>query len=158
MKEYDVIVIGAGAAGLTAAGVSASLGAKTAMIEARKNGGDCTWYGCIPSKTLIHAATTAWQARKAKNFGINIPEISVDFPALMKHIRSVQEHIYNEADAPAVYERMGVEVISGRASFVDEHTISIRRTRSTTDGQGEIFCHRHRKPASYPPHRRTSGY
>ncbi|ARM30851.1 NAD(P)/FAD-dependent oxidoreductase [Prosthecochloris sp. HL-130-GSB] len=125
MKEYDVIVIGAGAAGLTAAGVSASLGAKTAMIEARKNGGDCTWYGCIPSKTLIHAATTAWQARKAKSFGINIPEISVDFPALMKHIRNVQEHIYNEADAPAVYEQMGVEVIPGRASFIDEHTISI---------------------------------
>ena len=57
--DYDSIVIGGGAAGLTSAGLSASLGAKTAMIESKKLGGDCTWYGCVPSKALLKAAKVA---------------------------------------------------------------------------------------------------
>ena len=52
--QYDMIVIGGGAAGLTAAGMSALLGAKTALIEQHRLGGECTWTGCIPSKTLLH--------------------------------------------------------------------------------------------------------
>ncbi len=51
--DYDLLVIGGGAAGLTAAGMGANFGAKTLMVEANKLGGDCTWHGCIPSKTLL---------------------------------------------------------------------------------------------------------
>ncbi len=68
--DFDMVVIGAGAAGLTAAGMSATLGAKTALIEAGKLGGDCTWTGCVPSKTLLKAAKVAHSMRTAERFGI----------------------------------------------------------------------------------------
>ncbi len=125
--DYDVIVIGGGAAGLTAAGVSASLGAKTAMIEEKKLGGDCTWYGCIPSKTLLKSAKVAHIVRKAASYGITSDNLAIDFAAVMKRVHSVQRNVYNEADAPEIYEKMGITVIEGRGSFADEHTITIKK-------------------------------
>lgn len=125
--DYDVVVIGGGAAGLTAAGVSASLGAKTAMIEEKKLGGDCTWYGCIPSKTLLKSAKVAHTVRDAAQYGITTNGLTVDFEAVMKRVHSVQHNVYNEADAPEIYEKMGITVIEGRGSFVDEHTITITK-------------------------------
>ncbi|MCG8343367.1 MAG: dihydrolipoyl dehydrogenase [Chlorobiales bacterium] len=123
--DYDVIVIGGGAAGLTAAGVSASLGAKTAMIEEKKLGGDCTWYGCIPSKTLLKSAKVAQTVREADRYGITTTGLSIDFEAVMKRVHSVQKSVYKEADAPEIYEKMGITVIEGQGSFADEHTITI---------------------------------
>ena len=87
--DYDVIVIGGGAAGLTAAGVSASLGAKTAMIEEKKLGGDCTWYGCIPSKTLLKSAKVAQTIREAQKYGIRTGDLTVDFEAVMKRVTTI---------------------------------------------------------------------
>ncbi len=57
--DYDMLVIGGGAAGLTAAGMASVLGAKAALVEANRLGGDCTWYGCVPSKSLLKAAKVA---------------------------------------------------------------------------------------------------
>jgi len=125
--DFDVIVIGGGAAGLTAAGVSASLGAKTAMIEEKKLGGDCTWYGCIPSKTLLKSAKVAQTARNAEKYGIITGDVTVDFEAVMKRVRTIQQDVYQEADAPEIYEKMGITVIEGRGSFADEHTVTIRK-------------------------------
>ncbi len=125
--DYDVIVVGGGAAGLTAAGLSASLGAKTAMIEEKKLGGDCTWYGCIPSKTLLKSAKVAHTVRQAAKYGITTDGPTVDFEAVMKRVHSVQQNVYNEADAPEIYEKMGVTVIEGQGSFADEHTITITK-------------------------------
>jgi len=125
--DFDVIVIGGGAAGLTAAGVSASLGAKTAMIEEKKLGGDCTWYGCIPSKALLKSAKVAQTVREAEKFGIKTGNLSIDFGAVMKRVRSIQQDVYQEADAPEIYEAMGVTVIEGRGSFADEHSVIITK-------------------------------
>ena len=125
--DYDVIVIGGGAAGLTAAGVSASLGAKTAMIEEKKLGGDCTWYGCIPSKTLLKSAKVAHTVRQAAGYGIMTGNITIDFEAVMKRVHSVQQNVYSEADAPEIYEKMGITVIEGQGSFADEHTVTIKK-------------------------------
>ena len=125
--DYDVIVIGGGAAGLTAAGVSASLGAKTAMIEEKKLGGDCTWYGCIPSKTLLKSAKVAHTVRQAAGYGIRTDNLTIDFEAVMKRVHSVQQNVYSEADAPEIYEEMGITVIEGRGSFADEHTVTITK-------------------------------
>ncbi|MBC8524372.1 MAG: FAD-dependent oxidoreductase, partial [Chlorobium phaeobacteroides] len=125
--DFDVIVIGGGAAGLTAAGVSASLGAKTAMIEKKKLGGDCTWYGCIPSKALLKSAKVAQTVREAEKFGIKTGNLSIDFEAVMKRVRSIQQDVYQEADAPEIYEAMGVTVIEGRGSFADEHSVIITK-------------------------------
>ncbi|ACF46265.1 pyridine nucleotide-disulphide oxidoreductase dimerisation region [Prosthecochloris aestuarii DSM 271] len=129
--DYDVTVIGGGAAGLTAAGVAASLGAKTALVEEKKLGGDCTWYGCIPSKTLLKAAKAAHTIRHAARFGIETHgEISINFETVMRRVHEVQQQIYQEADAPEIYEKMGVTVLYGKAAFVDEHTITIETGQS----------------------------
>ena len=125
--DYDVIVIGGGAAGLTAAGVSASLGAKTAMIEEKKLGGDCTWYGCIPSKTLLKSAKVAQTIREAQKYGIRTGDLTVDFEAVMKRVNTIQQEVYREADAPEIYEKMGITVIGGLGSFADEHTVTITK-------------------------------
>ena len=125
--DYDVIVIGGGAAGLTAAGVSASLGAKTAMIEEKKLGGDCTWSGCIPSKTLLKSAKVAQTVREAGRYGIKTDTMTVDFSTVMERVHSIQQGVYNEADAPEIYEKMGITVIEGRGSFADEHTVTITK-------------------------------
>jgi pyruvate/2-oxoglutarate dehydrogenase complex dihydrolipoamide dehydrogenase (E3) component len=74
---YDMIVIGGGAAGLTAAGMSSLLGVKTALIKRHRLGGDCTWTGCIPSKSLIHASKTR----------------GPDFPSVMERVRAIRESL-----------------------------------------------------------------
>ncbi|MDQ6663200.1 MAG: FAD-dependent oxidoreductase [Acidobacteriota bacterium] len=123
--EYDMIVIGGGAAGLTAAGMSALLGAKTALIEEQRLGGDCTWAGCIPSKTLLKAARVAHETRTAYRFGLNATNPHIPFSQVMDHVRRIRQHVYEEADAPPNMEKLGVEVIAARARFTDPHAVEI---------------------------------
>ena len=125
-SDYDMIVIGGGAAGLTAAGLSASLGAKTALIEYRRLGGDCTWYGCIPSKTLLNAAKVMHSAAVADWCGLRAFRQEFRFEELMRHVHAVQNSIYADADAPPVFEKLGVVVIEGSASFLDPHTVEVK--------------------------------
>src|SRR5579872_5027512 len=106
--DYDMTVIGAGAAGLVAAGIAASLGARTALIESDRAGGDCTWTGCIPSKALLRSAHAAHAVRTADRFGVAGREPEVDFAAVRRRIHSIRQNIYEEADAPEVFERLGV--------------------------------------------------
>jgi pyruvate/2-oxoglutarate dehydrogenase complex dihydrolipoamide dehydrogenase (E3) component len=124
--EYDMAVIGAGAAGLTASGMSALLGAKTALIEGHRLGGDCTWAGCVPSKTLLQASKAAHQMETADRFGLTAMQPQFDFSKVMNHVRQTRLHIYEEADAPPQMERLGVDVILGSARFCDPHTLEIR--------------------------------
>lgn len=123
--DYDVTVIGGGAAGLTASGLAASLGARTALIESGKLGGDCTWGGCVPSKSLIDVARRLHTMRTGNQFGLPKIDAPVDFAAVMKHVRDVRQRIYEEADAPDVVAGRGIDVISGRARFADRHTIAV---------------------------------
>jgi len=111
-----MIVIGGGAAGLTAAGMSSLLGAKTALIERHRLGGDCTWTGCIPSKSLIHAS--------------KIP--TPDFVSVMERVRTIRRRVYEEADSPPNMERLGVEVIPDEARFTDSHTVELASGRRLT--------------------------
>lgn len=112
--DFDLIVIGGGAAGLSASGFGATLGARCMMVERNLLGGDCTWTGCIPSKTLLHAARLAALDAGARPFA-----------EVMGHVRLVRRRVYEEADAPEIYERMGITVAKGSARFVDEHTVEI---------------------------------
>lgn len=123
--DYDLLVIGGGAAGLTAAGMGVNFGAKTLLIEANKLGGDCTWTGCIPSKTLLHAAKLAHNAEQAKAFGLEINK-SLDFATVMSHVRAKRREVYSEADDPDHFREMGIDIAFGHASFVDDHTVAIR--------------------------------
>ena len=123
--DYDVIVIGGGAAGLSSAGIATNLGAKTLMVERDKLGGDCTWTGCVPSKTLLKAAKVVHQARTASRFGLSDQPFEVDFGAVMDHVRAVRHEVYEDADAPAIFEAMDIDVRHGTAQFIDSRTVSI---------------------------------
>ncbi len=124
--EYDVVVIGGGSAGLTSSGIAANFGAKTMMIEKDKLGGDCTWNGCIPSKTLIKTASVLHNARKAAEFGLDIDLVNVNSGKVMAHIDRIRREVYHDADRPEIFEKMGIEVVKGEATFHDDHTILIK--------------------------------
>ena len=123
--DYDVLVIGGGAAGLSAAGIATNLGAKTAMIERDALGGDCTWTGCVPSKTLLKAAKVAHQARHASQYGLPDQAVDIDFGGVMAHVREVRQEVYEDADAPEIFEDMDIDVVAGDAHFVDAHTVAV---------------------------------
>lgn len=129
--QYDFIVIGGGAAGLTAAGMGANFGAKTLMIEADKLGGDCTWTGCVPSKTLLHASKLAAGIKEAKAFGHQSAK-SINVASVLEHVRNVREEVYEEADDPDIYRNMGVDIEFGTARFVDDHTLAIDNEEEIT--------------------------
>ena len=130
--DVDLLVLGAGAAGLTAAGTAANLGARTMMVERHRLGGDCTWTGCVPSKTLLHAAALRQTAQDyADRFAATgadgappaVPE--VDFAAVMRDVRAVREEVYHDADDPAIFEGYGVEVVKGAGRFTGPHAVEV---------------------------------
>ncbi|TAM78677.1 MAG: FAD-dependent oxidoreductase [Acidobacteria bacterium] len=123
--DFDMVVIGGGAAGLTAAGMSASLGAKTALVEESRLGGDCTWTGCVPSKALLKAAGIANNIRTANRYGLKASEPEFDFSTVMDKVHEIQNAVYEEADAPPVYQKMGITVIEGRAQFISPRQIEV---------------------------------
>lgn len=131
--DLDLFVLGAGAAGLTAAGTAATLGARTMMVDAHRAGGDCTWTGCIPSKVLLHTASQrAHAAAFVRDFGAEgavAPE--ADTGRVMRHLRDVREAVYEHADAPPVFEALGVEVVQARARLAGPHEAVL------TDDDGE---------------------
>ena len=88
MKDYDLVIIGAGSGGLVAAGFAAKLGAKVALVEKHRIGGDCTWTGCVPSKALIKAAKIAHEIRTASKYGINTSGPMIDMAAVRYYVRS----------------------------------------------------------------------
>ncbi len=134
--KFDVAVIGGGAAGLTAAGLAASFGAKTLLVERAKLGGECTWAGCIPSKTLLKAAKVAHQQRHASRYGLVDHEPRIDVANLFDHVRRVRADVYERADAPPHFEAMGIDVRHGAARFVGPHEIAI-----TTDDHEQQRIH-----------------
>lgn len=137
--EFDSIVIGGGAAGLTASGMAANFGAKTMMIESDKLGGDCTWTGCIPSKTLLKAGKIARQLKEAGRYGLTDQEPKINFQKVMEHVDGIRQEIYEDADRPEIYEAMGIEVVHGEASFLDKNVIRI----ALVDGSERIVSSRY---------------
>ncbi|MDZ7715468.1 MAG: FAD-dependent oxidoreductase [Balneolaceae bacterium] len=123
--DFDVIVIGGGAAGLTSAGIAANFGAKTMMIEREKLGGDCTWTGCVPSKVLLKAGKVAQNIRDAGKYGLIDGSPEIDFQKVIDHVHTIRQEIYEDADSPEKFENMGIEVVKGSAFFVDDHTVKI---------------------------------
>ena len=123
--DYDVVVIGGGAAGLTAAGMSAVLGAKTVLISESKLGGDCTWQGCVPSKSLLKAAKVAHEMRSAAKYGLTASNVTHEWPRIIGRVHAIREHVYEEADAPPNMEKLGVAVIAAQARFVNRNSVEI---------------------------------
>ena len=130
-NNYDLIVIGAGSGGLTAAQFAARLGVKVALVEKSRIGGDCTWTGCVPSKALLKAAKMAQAVRTAHDYGIcaaGPPQ--VDMARVCDYIRRAIAEIYRH-ETPEHLAEEGLEVIFGAAHFLDAHTIRVGEQQLT---------------------------
>ncbi len=125
--EYDIGVIGGGAAGLTVASGSAKLGAKTLLVEKEKElGGDSLHFGCVPSKTLIRTAHIYHLMKNLEVFGLPGIEVPpVDFQKITQRIKSVVAVIQNH-DSEERFCRLGVKVIFGNPVFIDPNTIELK--------------------------------
>ena len=130
MAEYDFIVIGGGSAGLTGAAFAVQMGARTALVESHRLGGDCTWSGCVPSKTLLKAARVAHQMRTADRFGLPAVEPQVDIKAVMEHVRQTIQEVYRE-ETPEALRADGIDVYLEPAHFVDAHTLAVGKQKLT---------------------------
>ena len=136
--DYDIIIIGAGSGGLTAAGFAASLGARTCLVEKSKIGGDCTWTGCVPSKALLHVAKVAHHARTGGgNTGVTSTSVNVDMSQVHNYIHSRIDDIYQH-ETPSKIREKGVDVIvNTAASFINPHTIKLTPSLSSSEEEEE---------------------
>jgi len=151
LYDYDLIVLGGGAGGLTSSAIASTLGARTLMVERARLGGDCTWHGCVPSKTLLKGARIARQIRNAGAYGLIDQSADVPFGRMMEYVRSVREEVYRDADAPERYEQLGVEVRFGNGRFLDAHTIEIQATGSVEHVSGRFVVVATGATAFVPP-------
>jgi dihydrolipoamide dehydrogenase len=122
--HYDLIVIGGGSGGLTAATIGARLGAKTLLIDKENLGGDCLHYGCVPSKAMVASARMAYRMRHARDYGIHPVNVKVDIADVMKRIQRVKDDV-GRHESPEIFREMGVDVKFGGAKFIDAHTLEI---------------------------------
>jgi pyruvate/2-oxoglutarate dehydrogenase complex dihydrolipoamide dehydrogenase (E3) component len=124
-KRYNLVVIGAGTAGLVAAAGAAGLGARVALVERDLLGGDCLNVGCVPSKVLIRAARAAADVRSAANFGIHAPGgARVDFAEAMSRVRRLRAGLAPN-DSAARFQSLGVDVFLGSGRFTGPDTIAV---------------------------------
>jgi pyruvate/2-oxoglutarate dehydrogenase complex dihydrolipoamide dehydrogenase (E3) component len=123
-SQYDLVIVGAGSGGLVAARFAAQLGAKVALIEKGRIGGDCTWTGCVPSKALLKVAKVAHEIRTARRYGISTSTTSpgMDMPAVREYVRNAIASVY-KFETPEMLAEEGIEVIFGAARFTDPSTI-----------------------------------
>ena len=122
--RWDLLVVGAGTAGLIGAQTAAALGARVLLVERARFGGDCLWTGCVPSKALLAAANAAAEARAAGRFGISVEGIRVDVPGVLAHVRRAIATI-EPADSPDAVRRSGASVTTGAVRFTGATTAEI---------------------------------
>jgi uncharacterized membrane protein YdjX (TVP38/TMEM64 family)/thioredoxin reductase len=126
---YNLVVIGAGTAGLVTAAGAAGLGAKVALVEKYLLGGDCLTVGCVPSKAVIRASRAAFDVRDAGHFGVRVAEaVQVDFPAVMERMRKLRADI-SPHDSAARFAKLGVDVFLGEAQFTGPDTVQVGGTK-----------------------------
>src|SRR5512147_1322191 len=131
-SRYNLVVIGAGTAGLVTAAGAAGLGARVALIERELMGGDCLNVGCVPSKGLIRSARAAADVRAAGEYGIAVPPgVRVDFQAVMERMRRLRAAI-SATDSARRFRDLGVDVFFGSPRFAGRGTVEVA-------GQGLSF-------------------
>jgi len=135
--EHDLAIIGAGAGGLIAARFAAQLGARVLLAERDRIGGDCTWTGCVPSKSLIRVAKAAHEIRTAARFGISASPCKVDMPTVRDYVQQKVREIY-EPTSPEALAGEGIDVALGAASFENERILRVG-SRSVT-AQHCLIC------------------
>ncbi len=123
---YDIVVIGGGGGGLTASKTAKGLGNKVAIIEKTDRlGGECTWTGCIPSKTIIKTAQVAWHAKHLDTYGLKTNGAPIlDTSNVMPYIRAIIQEDY-QSHTPKKIEEAGIDVLFGNVRFIDNHTLDL---------------------------------
>jgi dihydrolipoamide dehydrogenase len=131
-KSFDnnLVVIGAGSAGLVSAYIASAVKAKVTLIEKHKMGGDCLNTGCVPSKALLHVAELAHNARNASRVGVSVGKVSVDFKQVMQQVQSVIKDI-EPHDSVERYTKLGVNVEQGEARIVSPWEVDVTSNGET---------------------------
>ena len=122
---YNLVVVGAGTAGLVAAAGAAGLGAKVALVERYLLGGDCLNVGCVPSKSLIRSSRVIADIHDARRFGVHISgKAKVDFPAVMERMRALRAKI-SQHDSVKRFMDMGIDIFLGEGRFINPDTLEV---------------------------------
>jgi pyruvate/2-oxoglutarate dehydrogenase complex dihydrolipoamide dehydrogenase (E3) component/uncharacterized membrane protein YdjX (TVP38/TMEM64 family) len=129
--DRNLVVIGAGAGGLVASYIAATVKAKVTLVEAHKMGGDCLNYGCVPSKALIRSARLAHQQRHAERYGLESSEPAFSFRTVMGRIHDIIAAI-EPHDSVERYTGLGVEVLEGYARIIDPWTVDVALNQGGT--------------------------
>lgn len=141
---YDVVVIGAGSAGLAAARIVAAAGQRVAIVEQDPYlGGDCPNYACVPTKTLIKASLVYTQAAHADEYGIRVADVQADWPAIVALRRHVVGQTAGHQLTTADLAKDGIHLIRGKATFVAAHTLRIggaKASNSTITGRQFVLA------------------
>ncbi len=127
--RYNLVVLGAGTAGLVSAAGAAGLGAKVALVERHLMGGDCLNVGCVPSKSLIRSARAAADARDAGRFGVGVGGTRTDFAAVMERVRRIRAGIAPHDSARRFRDEYGVDVFLGSGRFVAHDAVEVGGAR-----------------------------
>ncbi len=129
--DRNLVVIGAGAAGLVTAYIGAAVKAKVTLIEDEKMGGDCLNYGCVPSKAIIKSAKLAHQIRHAERYGLTPAEPAMSFRRVMERVHGVIAQVAPH-DSVERYSGLGVEVLQGYATLIDPWTVEVKMHDGST--------------------------
>ena len=129
--DYNLVVIGAGSAGLVSSYIAAMVNAKVALIEAGEMGGDCLNTGCVPSKALIKSAKIVSDMKQSKRYGVHTENTQVDFAAVMERVQQVIKTI-EPHDSVERYTKLGVECIKGYANIKGPHRVEVNGRVLTT--------------------------
>ena len=129
--DYNLVVLGAGSAGLVTAYIAAAVKARVAVVERNKMGGDCLNTGCVPSKALIRSARVVSLANRAKSFGFHKGKIEFDFKKVMERVHQVIQTVAPH-DSVERYTRLGVECITGEAFIQSPWEVAVNGTILTT--------------------------
>src|SRR5216684_352926 len=123
MKNFDLIVVGTGAAGASAANECRSAGWNVAIVDSRPFGGTCALRGCDPKKVLVDATEVIERTRQMAGRGISCDSVKIDWPALMRFKRTFTQPV--PADREQQFSKVGIAVFHGRACFTDKTTIQV---------------------------------
>ena len=127
-SRYNLVVIGAGTAGLVTAAGAAGLGAKVALVERHLMGGDCLNVGCVPSKTLLRSARAASDAVSSARFGVETGEVAVDFRVVMARLRTIRAGLSHH-DSAERFRQLGVDVFIGEGRFAGRDLVDVASRR-----------------------------